>query len=102
MRTRWIALGAGGLLFGIALALVRGQPIAGSDQGVYLSIAARLLDGDHLYRDVVEPKDPLFFYTYAAALWLGDWRGAVPPHRPLPPPPRGARPPFPPPGPPPP
>jgi hypothetical protein len=75
MRARWIAVGAGALLLGLALVLVRGHPVATSDQGVYLSIAARLLDGDHLYRDVVEPKDPLFFYTYAAALWLGDWRG---------------------------
>jgi hypothetical protein len=75
MRARWIAVGAGALLLGIALVLVRGYPAVASDQGVYMSVAARLLDGDHLYRDVVEPKDPLFFYTYAAALWLGDWRG---------------------------
>jgi 4-amino-4-deoxy-L-arabinose transferase-like glycosyltransferase len=75
MRARWIVAGAGALVFGVALALLRGAPVAASDQGVYLSIAARILDGDHLYADVVEPKDPLFFYTYAAALWVGDWRG---------------------------
>ena len=28
--------------------------------------------------DVIDNKDPLFFYTYAAALWVGGWRGAVP------------------------
>ena len=32
-------------------------------------------DGDRLYPDVIENKDPLFFYTYAAALWIGGWRG---------------------------
>lgn len=75
MRLRWIAVGVGALAFGIALALLRGAPVAGSDQGVYLSIAARMLDGDTLYAEVSDPKDPLFFYTYAAALWIGDWRG---------------------------
>ena len=73
MRARWI--GALALLFGLALVLVRGQPVLASDQGVYLSVAARILDGDHLYAETIENKDPLFFYTYAAALWVGGWRG---------------------------
>ena len=55
--------------------LVRGEPVLASDQGVYLSVAARMLDGDHLYAQMIENKDPLFFYTYAAALWIGGWRG---------------------------
>jgi hypothetical protein len=68
-------LGALGLLYGLVLVLLRGEPILASDQGVYLSVAARILDGDHLYSETIENKDPLFFYTYAAALWIGGWRG---------------------------
>ena len=65
----------GGGLFGAALVLVVGQPAIGSDQGVFLSVAARLLDGDALYAEVVDNKDPLFFVSYAGALWVGGWRG---------------------------
>lgn len=75
MRARWIGIGALGLLYGLVLVLLRGEPILASDQGVYLSVAARMLDGDHLYSETIENKDPLFFYTYAAALWIGGWRG---------------------------
>jgi len=75
VRARWVGVGGFALLFGFALALLRGQPVAASDQGVYLSIAARMLDGDTLYAEVADPKDPFFFYTYAAALWIADWRG---------------------------
>ena len=74
-RVRWVTVGAFALLFGIALALLRGEPVAASDQGVYLSIASRMLDGETLYAEVSDPEDPLFFYTYAAALWVGGWRG---------------------------
>ena len=45
------------------------------DQGVFLSIAARLLDGDRLYAEVIDNKDPLFFYAHAGAFWVGGWRG---------------------------
>ena len=72
---RWVGIGAFALLFGFALALLRGEPFVASDQGVYLSIASRMLDGETLYAEVSDPKDPLFFYTYAAALWVGGWRG---------------------------
>ncbi len=75
VRARWIGVGGFALLFGFALAFLRGQPFAASDQGIYLSIAARMLEGDTLYAEVSDPKDPLFFYTYAAALWIVDWRG---------------------------
>ena len=75
MRARWIGAVAFALLFGFALVLVRGKPVLASDQGVYLSVAARILDGDHLYAQTIENKDPLFFYTYAATLWIGGWRG---------------------------
>ena len=67
-------LGGGALVLGMTLVLVRGEPNATSDQGVFLSIAARMLDGDRLYADVVDNKDPFFFYTYAGALWAGGWR----------------------------
>ena len=75
MRARCIAVGGIALLYGLALVLVRGEPSAASDQGVFLSVAARMLDGDKLYADVIENKDPLFFYTYADALGIGGWRG---------------------------
>ena len=75
VRARWIGICGFSLLFGFALVLVRGKPTLASDQGVYLSVAARMLDGDHLYAQTIENKDPLFFYTYAAALWVGGWRG---------------------------
>jgi hypothetical protein len=72
---RWIGIGAVALGLGFALVLLRGEPSVASDQGVFISVAARLLDGDRLYSQVVDNKDPLFFYTYAAALWIGGWRG---------------------------
>lgn len=75
MRLRWIGAVGLGLVFGLALVFVRGKPVLASDQGVYLSVAARILDGDHLYSETIENKDPLFFYSYAAALWVGGWRG---------------------------
>jgi hypothetical protein len=60
--------------FGLLLVAIVGQPAIGSDQGVFLSVAARMLDGDALYTEVVDNKDPLFFLTYAGALWIGGWR----------------------------
>ncbi|MBA3376611.1 MAG: hypothetical protein H0U00_12530, partial [Actinobacteria bacterium] len=75
MRARHIGMVVGALGLGLALVLLRGEPRWNSDQGVFLSIAARLLDGDRLYSDVIDNKEPLFFYTYAGALWVGGWRG---------------------------
>ena len=68
MLVRWIGVGLTALAYGLLLVLLRGEPSVASDQGVFLSVAARMLDGDHLYSEVVDNKDPLFFYTYAAAL----------------------------------
>ena len=63
-------------LSGSRSSLLRGRdPVVASDQGVFLSVAARMLDGDQLYAEVFDNKDPLFFYTYAGALWVGGWRG---------------------------
>ena len=39
-----------------------------SDNGVFLSVAAAVADGAPLYVDVVDNKDPLFFYALAGAL----------------------------------
>ena len=75
MLVRWIGVGLTALAYGLLLVLLRGEPSVASDQGVFLSVAARMLDGDHLYSEVVDNKDPLFFYTYAAALAGGGWRG---------------------------
>ena len=33
-----------------------------------------MLDGDRLYVDVIDNKEPLFFYAHAAALWVGGWK----------------------------
>jgi hypothetical protein len=68
----WPAVAAA--LLAVVLVLVRGRPSTDSDAGIFLSVAARLLDGDRLYADVWDNKDPLFFWTYAAALGVGDWR----------------------------
>ena len=82
---RWRAVGVAVLALGLGLALVllRGDPFVASDQGVFLSVAGRMLDGDRLYADVFDNKDPLFFYTYAGAFWIGGWRGPVPARRDL-------------------
>ena len=75
MPARFIGVGVFALALGLVLVLLRGDPFVASDQGVFLSVAARLLDGDSLYAEVFDNKDPLFFYGYAAALWAGGWRG---------------------------
>jgi hypothetical protein len=62
------------VVLAVGLVLARGRPSTHSDAGIFLSVAARLLDGDRLYIDVWDNKDPLFFYTFAAALAGGDWR----------------------------
>jgi hypothetical protein len=74
MRGRLIALAVCLALLGVALVLVRGEPRVWGDSGIFLTVAARLLDGDRLYADVADNKDPLFYYTYAGALWVGGWR----------------------------
>ncbi|HSC91345.1 MAG TPA: hypothetical protein VLB86_06800 [Gaiellaceae bacterium] len=62
------------LVLAVALVLVRGRPSTDSDAGIFLSVGARLLEGDRLYADVWDNKDPLFYYAYAGALATGDWR----------------------------
>lgn len=71
---RWWPVPAS-LVYGIGLMLLRGRPTLDVDGGIFVSVAARLLDGDRLYTQVWDNKDPLFFYTDAAALWAGGWRG---------------------------
>jgi hypothetical protein len=75
VSAKWIGAVGLALAFGLALVVVRGEPSATSDQGTFLSVAGRMLDGDDLYADVIENKEPLVFYTYAGALWVGGWRG---------------------------
>lgn len=73
---RWASVAVGAsLLAGIVLAALRVEPQVWGDPGIWLSIGARLLDGDRLYADVFDNKDPLFFYSYAATLWIGGVRG---------------------------
>jgi hypothetical protein len=73
-RWRWW-LGGGAIAYASTLVLVRGKPTTEADAGVFLSVAARLLRGDRLYADVYDNKGPLFYYTYAGALGILDWRG---------------------------
>ena len=75
VRARYVGAGACALVLGFVLVLLRGEPFVRSDPGVFTSVAARLLEGDRLYTEVFDNKDPLFFYSYAAALWAGGWRG---------------------------
>jgi hypothetical protein len=63
------------LVAAVVLASLRVQPQVWGDPGVWLSVAARLLDGDRLYADVFDNKDPFFFYSYAFALRVGGVRG---------------------------
>lgn len=56
------------------IVVIRGAPSLATDDGIFLTVAGRLLDGDQLYVDVLDNKDPLFYYTYAGALAFGDWR----------------------------
>jgi hypothetical protein len=71
-RWLWLLAASGG--YAALLVVVRGRPSLESDAGIFLSVAGRLLDGDRLYVDVLDNKDPLFYYSHAAALALGDWR----------------------------
>jgi hypothetical protein len=71
-RCLWLLAASGG--YAALLVIVRGSPSLESDAGIFLSVAGRLLDGDRLYVDVLDNKDPLFYYSHAAALALGDWR----------------------------
>ena len=71
---RTLAIGAS-CASGVALAALRVKPQVWGDEGVWLSIGARLLRGDRLYVDVFDNKDPLFLYSYAAAMWVGGVRG---------------------------
>lgn len=72
---RPIFLAPASLLLGGVLVIVRGRPSLLSDTGVFMSVAGRLLRGDRLYVNVIDNKDPLFFYTHAAALAVLGWRG---------------------------
>lgn len=74
-RSQRVAFVVVAVLLGIALAVLRGYPWLTGDQGVFLSVAARILDGDVLYADVIDNKDPLFLYSYAGALLAGGYRG---------------------------
>ena len=72
----WPAVAIGGALsIAVGLAALRVEPQVWGDPGIWLSVGARLLEGDRLYADVFDNKDPLFFYGYAASLWVGGVRG---------------------------
>src|SRR5438874_12816539 len=58
------------LALAAAVAVIREQPQAAFDQGVFLSVMSSLARGLHLYRDVFDNKDPLFYYTGAATYKL--------------------------------
>lgn len=58
-----------------AVVVIREQPQAAFDQGVFLSVMSSLARGLHLYRDVFDNKDPLFYYAGAGAFKLLGNRG---------------------------
>jgi hypothetical protein len=68
-------LASASLLLGGVLVILRGRPSLQGDAGVFMSVAGRLDRGDRLYVDVIDNKDPLFYYTHAAALALLGWKG---------------------------
>lgn len=50
--------------------------IPAGDYGVFISVAERLKAGDHLYSQVWDNKDPLFYYLLALSRWktpIGGW-----------------------------
>ena len=76
-------IGAGALAGSTAwLVLVRGEPTASGDQGILLSVAARMLHGDELYSEVIETRIPSSSTRTSSR---SGWRlaRAVPPRRPL-------------------
>jgi hypothetical protein len=46
-------------------------PYRGSDRGIFVSVAERLLAGDILNKDVLDNKDPLFYYFVALERIVG-------------------------------
>lgn len=71
-RLAWAV--AASLTVGALVAALRVEPQVWGDPGIWLSVGARLLEGDRLYADVFDNKDPLFFYSYAVALRIGGVR----------------------------
>lgn len=70
-----LPLSVSSLTLGTALVLLRGRPSLEADTGVYMSVA-RLLDrGDRLYVNVIDNKEPLFYYSHAVALAAVGWEG---------------------------
>jgi hypothetical protein len=69
----WLPFASGG--YAALLVGLRGRPSLEADAGVFLSVAGRLLRGDRLYVNVVDNKDPFFFYAHTAALAVLGWRG---------------------------
>jgi hypothetical protein len=58
-----------------AVIVIREQPQSAFDQGVFLSVMSSVSRGLHLYRDVFDNKDSLFYYTGAGAFKLLGARG---------------------------
>lgn len=70
----WIAVGA--LIAGGLLVIGRSRPSTnGTDQGDYLTIAARLAHGTHMYTGVWDNKAALFYYAQAGEYLVAGWRG---------------------------
>lgn len=73
MALRWRE-GLWSLALGLLLAVcftTRLVPEPLSDRSIYQSVGERLLAGDRLYVDVIDNKDPLFYYAVACQRWLG-------------------------------
>ena len=66
----WVAAFAG-----VALAVLRERPTVDIDPGIFISIFGALGDGHRLYVDILDNKDPLFFYTGAIVSSIFGARG---------------------------
>ena len=58
------------LLAGIAI-IPNVIPDRNSDRGVFVSVAERLLAGSILYKEVLDNKEPLFYYFVASQRIVG-------------------------------
>ena len=46
-------------------------PIRDRDRGIFVSVAERVLAGDTLYTDVLDNKEPFFYYAVSLQRWVG-------------------------------
>jgi len=63
------------VLYSSAIVLVRGRPSIEADGGIFVSVAAGIAHGDHLYTGVWDNKPPFFYYAQALGFDIVGWQG---------------------------